>query len=57
MTRTRITLFASTLVVALGVVAALGALWLDPARAAVGPLPAAALVLPADSRFVMGFDV
>ena len=29
----------------------------EPARAAVGPLPAEALVLPADARFVMGFDV
>ena len=57
MTRTRTLLFASTLVVVLGVVAALGALWLDPLRAAVGPLPAEALVLPADARFVMGLDV
>jgi hypothetical protein len=57
MTRTRIVLFASTLVVVLGVVAALGALWLDPLRAAVGPLPAEALVLPGDARFVMGLDV
>ena len=32
-------------------------LWLNPARAAVGPLPPEALVLPADARFVMGFDV
>ncbi len=41
----------------LGVLAGLGAFVLNPARAAVGPLPAAALVLPADARFVMGFDV
>src|SRR5262249_24113443 len=40
-----------------GVVAALSALYLGPARAAVGPLPAQALVLPSDARFVMGFDV
>lgn len=57
LTRTRLVVFASTLVVVLGVVAALGALWFDPLRAAVGPLPAEALVLPADARFVMGFDV
>ncbi len=57
MTRARIAVFASILVVGLGLTAALGALWLNPARAAVGPLPAAALVLPGDARFVMGFDV
>jgi hypothetical protein len=32
-------------------------LYLDPARAAVGPLPAEALVLPTDSRFVIGLEV
>jgi hypothetical protein len=32
-------------------------LWLSPARAAVGPLPGEALILPADAKFVMGFDV
>jgi hypothetical protein len=32
-------------------------LWLSPARAAVGPLAAEALILPADATFVMGFDV
>jgi hypothetical protein len=48
---------ASSIVVSLGVVGALGALYLDPARAAVGPLPAEGLSLPADSRFVMGLDV
>lgn len=57
MKRTRVVVFASMLVVGLGVFAALGALWLDTARAAVGPLPAEALVLPADARFVMGLDV
>jgi len=41
----------------LGVVAGLSALYLGPARAAVGSLPSQALVLPADARFVMGFDV
>ena len=57
MTRSRIAVIVSMVVVVLGVMAGLGALWLDPARAAVGPLPAEALVLPADARFVMGFDV
>lgn len=50
-------LLAATVVVVLGILAGLGAFVLDPARASVGPLPAAALVLPADARFVMGFDV
>lgn len=57
MTRSRIAVLVATVVVAVGVVAGLGALWLDPARAAVGPMPGEALVLPADARFVMGFDV
>jgi hypothetical protein len=57
MPRSRLAVLASTVVVALGVVAGLGALWLSSARAAVGPLPGEALVLPADARFVMGFDV
>jgi hypothetical protein len=57
MTRSRLVLLAATTVVAVGVTAGVGALWLGPARAAVGPLPGAALVLPADSRFVMGLDV
>ncbi len=57
MSRSRLVVFISMLVVALGVGAGLSALYLDPARAAVGPLPAAALVLPQDSRFVIGFDV
>jgi hypothetical protein len=57
MTRSRLAVLVSTVVVVLGVMAGLGALWLDPARAAVGPMPGEALVLPADARFVMGFDV
>jgi len=57
MTRSRLVVFISMFVVVLGIVAGVGALYLDPARAAVGPLPAEALVLPADSRFVIGFDV
>lgn len=57
MTRSRLVVFGSMLVVGVGAVAALGALYLDPARAAVGPLEAEALALPADSRFVIGLDV
>jgi hypothetical protein len=57
MTRSRLAVLASTVVVVLGLVAGIGALWLNPARAAVGPMSAEALVLPADARFVMGFDV
>jgi hypothetical protein len=57
MTRSRLAVMVSMTVVALGLIAGLGALWLDPARAAVGPLPGQALILPADARFVMGFDV
>jgi hypothetical protein len=57
MTRSRVVLITAMTVVAVGVVAGLGALWLDPARAAVGPLAGEALILPSDARFVMGFDV
>jgi hypothetical protein len=57
MTRSRLIVFVSLAVVGLGVIAGLGALWLSSARAAVGPLPGEALILPADARFVMGFDV
>ncbi len=57
MTRSRLVLIVSATVVALGVMVALGALYLDSARAAVGPLPGEGLVLPADTQFVMGFDV
>src|SRR5262245_58804693 len=57
MSRSRMVVLASFLVVGLGVVAAVGALYLDPARAAVGPLPAEGLALPATSQFVMGLDV
>ncbi len=41
----------------LGSLAAVGAFFLDPARAAVGPLPAEGLLLPADARFLVGLDV
>jgi hypothetical protein len=57
MTRSRMVVLVSMLVVGVGAVAAVGALYLDPARAAVGPLPAEALALPGDTRFVMGLDV
>src|SRR5687767_11859665 len=57
MTRSRMVVFVSMLVVGVGAVAAVGALYLDPARAAVGLLPAEALALPGDTRFVMGLDV
>ena len=57
MNRSRLVLFVSVVIVALGVIAGLGVLWLDSARADVGPLPAEGLVLPAETRFVMGVDV
>lgn len=57
MTRSRLVVLSSAVVVAVGALVALGAFVLDPARAAVGPLPAEGLVLPADARFVAGFDV
>jgi hypothetical protein len=57
MTRSRVVVLLSFFVVALGIVAGLGAWALDPARASVGPLPGAGLALPAESRFLMGLDV
>lgn len=57
MNRSRLVLLVSVLVVTLGLVAGMGALWLGSARAAVGPLPGEGLVLPADTNFVMGFDI
>jgi hypothetical protein len=57
MTRSRLVFFAAMTVVVVGVAAGVGALWLSPARAAVGPLVGEALILPADATFVMGFDV
>jgi hypothetical protein len=57
MTRSRSVVLASSVVVAAGILVAMGAFFLDPARAAVGPLPAEGLVLPADTRFVVGLDV
>lgn len=57
MKRSRLAVIAAGSVVGLGLALALGALVFDPARAAVGPLPADGLVLPADAKFVMGLDV
>jgi hypothetical protein len=47
----------SLAVVAVGVMVALGALYLDPARAAVGPMPGLGLALPPQTRMVTGIDV
>jgi hypothetical protein len=57
MKRSRLVVIAAGSFVGLGLALALGALVLDPARAAVGPMPAEGLVLPADAKFVMGLDV
>lgn len=57
MNRSRLVIAASTFIVAAGALTAVGALYMDPARAAVGPLPAEGLALPADAQFVMGLDV
>jgi len=57
MTRSRVVVSVAAALVALGLAAGLGVLVLSPARAAVGPLPAEALALPADARFLMGVDV
>jgi hypothetical protein len=57
MTRSRWVVLGSSVVVAVGAVLAMGAIYLSPARAAVGPMPAEGLILPADSRFVVGLDV
>ncbi len=57
MTRSRWVVLASFSVVALGIAGALGALLLVPARAAIGPLPAEGLILPAAARVVIGVDL
>lgn len=57
MSRSRLVVFISMAVVLVGGLAALGILVLEPARAAVGPLPGEGLSLPGDARFVAGFDV
>jgi hypothetical protein len=57
MTRSRWVVLGSSVVVTVGVLVAMGAIYLSPARAAVGPMPAEGLILPADTRFVVGLDV
>jgi hypothetical protein len=57
MTRSRLSVLGALVIVAVGTVIAVGSLLLDPARAAVGPLPGEALVLPSECRFVVGLDV
>jgi hypothetical protein len=57
MSRNRFAVLASTLVVAAGAAIAVGAVYMGNAQAAVGPLPAEALALPGDARFVLGIDV
>jgi hypothetical protein len=57
MNRSRVLLTSSFSLVALGAVLALSTFVLGPARAAVGPLPAEGLSVPADTRVLMGFDV
>jgi hypothetical protein len=50
-------ILGSSVVVGVGALLAAGAIYLSPARAAVGPMPADGLILPADTRFVVGLDV
>lgn len=57
MSRNRVAVLASTAVVAVGAAVAMGALYVGNAQAAVGPLPAEALSLPGDARFLVGIDV
>ena len=57
MTRGRSVVSAAAAVVVVGIAVAAGALFLGNAKAAVGPLPGDALLLPADSKFVGGIDV
>src|SRR5260221_13946642 len=57
MTRSRLVVTGAAVVVSVGARVAVGALYLDPARAAVGPLPPQALSIPAGTRYVMGLDV
>ena len=57
MTRSRGVVLGAASLLTVGAGLALGAIYLSPARAAVGPLPAVGLSLPAESRFVVGIDV
>jgi hypothetical protein len=56
-TRSRLVVLGAAVVVAVGTALALGAIYLNPARAAVGPLPPEGLALPGETRFVVGLDV
>lgn len=57
MKRSRQVVLTSLLVVSAGLLVAASTLYLQPARAAVGPLPAEGLALPASTRFVGGIDM
>jgi hypothetical protein len=57
MSRGRLVVVWSSVVVAAGLSAALGALVLDPAREALGPLPPEGAALLPEARFIMGLDV
>jgi hypothetical protein len=57
MSRSRVVVLAALGVVAVGGALTLGALARGSARAAIGPLPAEALPILADARYVMGLDV
>jgi hypothetical protein len=56
MPRSRLIVLVSGSVVGLGLLAALGFFLMDPARAAVGPLPGSGVWLAAETRYVMGLD-
>jgi hypothetical protein len=56
MSRSRLLVLVSMGAVAVGGAVALGALALGTSRTAVGPLPAEALPILADARYVMGLD-
>jgi hypothetical protein len=57
MSRNRVLVGSAAAIVGIGAAAGALAVLLDPARAAVGPLPGAALILPADARFAGGLDM
>jgi hypothetical protein len=57
MPRSRLILLSSLALLAVGGLFALGAFYLDSAKAAVGPLPAAAQILPPDANIIIGLDV
>lgn len=55
--RGRRALVLSMVVVAVGVLTAVAAYYLDPSRGTVGPMPGVGLALPAETRVVTGLDV